>query len=208
MTVRTMIRELKSGLQRRKVKIFLIFLLCSFAIWLISRLSETYTSTAEFRLEFTNVPDSLLLTEASKDKIDVRLRASGFQFLGFNFNQKKVTIDLSSVDQDQSTYFVTQQIFRNQIERQLSGSMALLDVDRDTLFFDFQRLFSKEVRVKPNITINLGPNYLLDGKLLLEPETVVVSGPMEEIAQIEELTTLEMVLSDLTDDFESRGRTL
>ncbi len=200
-----MIKELKSGLQRRKVKIFLTFLICSFIIWLISRLSETYTNTAEFQLEFANVPDSLMLTDASKDKIDVRLEASGFQFLGFNFNQKRVVIDLSSVDQYDSSYFVTQQIFRRQIERQISGSMKLLEVDRDTLFFNFQQLFRKDLPVNPNITINLGPNHLLEGQLIIEPEIVTVSGPKEEIAQISELTTLEMILSDLTEDFESRA---
>ncbi|MEM7382675.1 MAG: YbbR-like domain-containing protein [Bacteroidota bacterium] len=196
-----MIDEIKNGLQRRKVKIFLIFLLCSFLAWLVSRLSETYTSRTTFELIFTNVPDSLLMDKASKDKIEARLQASGFQFLAFNFNPKQIKIDLSEVDMIESIYYVPQGKYRSQIEKQLSGSMNILDVDRDTLFFEFLHLFEKKLPVDLNIGINLGPNYLLEGELEIEPDTIIVKGPRDELAGIDKVSTLEMVLTDLTDSF-------
>lgn len=192
-------------MRKRKVNIFLVFLVCSFLAWLVSRLSETYTQSTTFELVFTNVPDSLLLTNASKDRVDVRLRASGFQFLGFNFKPKVISIDLNSVDQNESRYYISQDVYRRQIEQQLSGSMTLLEADGDTLFFDFYEVFSKEVPVRPNVEINLGQNYLMEGPLVVSPEVITIRGPKQEIAAIEHVSTLQMVLSDLSSDFENRA---
>lgn len=194
---------MQSGLVRRKANIFLVFLVCSFLAWLVSRLSEIYTQRTSFDLVYTNVPDSLRLTNVSKENVDVRLRASGFQFLGFNFKTKEIAIDLSTVDQSESRYFIPQNIYRKQIQDQLSGSMTLLEVDRDTLFFNFYKVFEKEVPVRSNITINLGQNYLMEGELVIKPETVTIRGPQSEIEDIDYVSTLKMVLSDLTSDFEN-----
>ena len=102
-----MIGKIKRGLNQRKVKIFLLFLICSFLAWFISKLSETYTSNAVFDIEYTNVPDSLSLKQTLKKQIDVKLRASGFQFLAFNFYNKKVKIDVSAMEHSKATYFIT-----------------------------------------------------------------------------------------------------
>ncbi|MGB5818237.1 MAG: CdaR family protein [Saonia sp.] len=198
-----MITRIKNSLSKRKVKIFFIFLLCSGLAWFLSNLSEAYTSRATFDMEYTNVPDSLLLTGVSQDEIDVKLRASGFQFLWFNFTNKKVAIDLSTLDYKGSTYFISQNSYKKQIEKQLSNSMLLLEMDNDTLFFDFFKVFSKEVEVKPILQIDLAQNYLLDGKLLIEPQMITVTGPENEIDTIKVVRTEAMVLSDLTSDFSS-----
>jgi hypothetical protein len=192
-----------SGLRKRKANIFLVFLVCSFLIWLVSRLSETYTQSTSFELVYTNLPDSLKLTYISKDHVDVRLRASGFQFLGFNFRTKKIYIDLSTVQQSESRYFIPQNIYRKQIQDQLAGSMTLLEADRDTLFFDFYTLYEKEVPVRPNIKIDLGQNYLMDGEIEISPKNIIIKGPKKEIAEVDSVSTLKMELSDLNSDFET-----
>ena len=85
-------KEVKRSNDKRKINIFLIFLLCSFLAWLVSRLSETYVDRTTFDLEYINIPDSLLLGDNSLKNVDVRLRASGFQFLGYYYNGKKIEI--------------------------------------------------------------------------------------------------------------------
>ncbi len=194
-----------SGLHKRKVNVFLVFLLCSFLIWLVSRLSETYTQGTSFELVYINAPDSLKLTGFSKQYVDVQLRASGFQFLGFNFKTKKIYIDLSTVQKNESSYFIPQNIYIKKIQDQLTGSMTLLEADRDTLFFDFFTLYEKEVPVQPNVIVDLGQNYLMDGGVEIDPTTVVIRGPKEEIEGVDHLSTLKMELSDLNADFDTRA---
>lgn len=196
-----MITRIRKGLSKRKVKIFLLFLLSSFLAWFISNLSESYEDRATFQLEYINVPDSLFLTRASKNEIEVRLRANGFQFLWFNFRPKRVKVNLSAMGKRDRKYFVLHDSYKNQIDRQLSGSMRLLDMDRDTLFFQFFKVYSKEVPVKPVIELNLAQNHLLDGKLILEPDKVTITGPKNEIDSILVARTEALILPELSSDF-------
>ncbi|MGB5359822.1 MAG: CdaR family protein, partial [Eudoraea sp.] len=177
------------------------FLLCSFLAWLVSRLSETYVDRTTFDLEYINVPDSLLLADNSLKNVDVRLRASGFQFLGYYYNGKKIEVDLSNMATNQSNSYVTQLDFRKQIESQLSGSITLLEVDRDTLFLDFYKVESKEVPISPNISLNKAQNYLVESKLKIEPSLISISGPKKELDLINSVSTSKVELNEITEDF-------
>ncbi|WP_297702632.1 YbbR-like domain-containing protein [uncultured Eudoraea sp.] len=194
-------KEVKRSNDKRKINIFLIFLLCSFLAWLVSRLSETYVDRTTFDLEYINVPDSLLLADNSLKNVDVRLRASGFQFLGFYYNRKKIEIDLSNMANDQSKFYVAQLDFKKQIESQLSSSITLLEVDRDTLFLDFYQVELKDVPISPNISLNPAQNYLVDGKLKLEPSLISISGPKKELDLVNSVSTSEVELNEISEDF-------
>lgn len=199
-----MIERIKRGLKKRKVKVFLLFLLASALIWFINNLSQTYIAKTTFVLNYINSNKELLLTEALTDKVDVKLQTVGFQFLGFNFKKKEVTLDLEKVSKVDDKYFLLPQECRNQIEKQLSGSMLLLEMDSDTLFFEFLELASKEVPVESNIKINLAHNYLLEGTLKLEPSTITVTGPKDEIDTIAGAHTVGLDLPEMTTDFSEK----
>ena len=140
--------------KKRKLNIFIIFLVCSSLIWLISKLSENYAQRTAFNLAYENVPDSLLLTGSSKQQIDTRLQASGFKFLGFNFGKKDIRIDLSQVRNTGNSFFIQKEEYQKQIEEQLPDNMALLSVDQDTLYVYFKKLFTKEVEVVADINLS------------------------------------------------------
>lgn len=196
-----MIKKIKKGLSTRKVKIFLGFLLCSFLAWFISNLSESYTHGTVFDITYVNVPDSLLLTEVSKEKINVKLKTNGFQFLGFNLKLRKVDADLSFLQFEKGNYFLPPENYKEQIERQLSKSIQLLEIDKDTIFFDFHKIHSKEVPVVAKVKVFFEQNYLLNGTLQVQPDHILIKGPMHEIDTIDHVETEELVLRDLTSDF-------
>jgi len=202
------ISKIKGSLKKRKVKIFLLFLLCSGLAWFINNLSESYTSNAVFHLVYVNTPDSLLLDNASKKEVHVKLKAVGFQFFRFNFKPKSVKIDLSQTEVSSSKFYIPQGVYRRQIEKQLSGGMTLLEMDRDTLFFKFLKLSSKKVPVRPQLKLDLVQNYLLDGELLIDPDTIIIKGPLEEIDTIQWVASSKLDLKDVTEDFSSRAEIL
>ena len=192
----------KNG-NRRKTNIFIVFLICSAAIWLISKLSETYSQRSSFDLVYLNAPDSLLITGSSKESIDARLEASGFRFLGFNFGKQDIKIDLSQVRNSGNQYFINKEEYQKQIENQLPGNMKLLSVDQDTLFIYFKRLYSKEVEVVPDITLDLAQNHMLEGKLVVDPPVVTIKGPRSEVEEFEKVYTVSTNLSGISDSFNS-----
>ena len=179
---------------------FLMFLVCSSLIWFINNLSESYIDNATFDFKFINVPDSLLLTKASKKEVDVKVQATGFQFLGFNLKHKEVKIDLSSASQKAGKYYIVQSEYRKQIDKQLR-SMTLIEIDRDTLFFEFTQVGTKKVPVKSRVNINLSQNFILDGPLKIEPSMVTIKGPKSSIDTINSVHTLKINFPEETSNF-------
>lgn len=196
-----MIKSIKRVLKKRKAKIFLVFLGCSAAIWFINALSQTYVGNAAFDLEYVNFPEGYLFKGASKNEMDVKIRAGGFQFLGFNFQNKKVSIDVSEAEKINSKFYVPENRYRTQIEGQMMGSMDLLEIDDDTLFLDMISVITRKLPVKPRVKMNLAQNYLLDGEMKLIPDSISVTGPAKEIDSMVQIRTENIILPDLASDF-------
>lgn len=203
-----MIDKIKNGLNKRKAKLFLVFLLCSGLAWFVSNLAEQYSSNATFDIHYGSTPDSLLLNSVSKNNVKVRLRASGFQFLMFGFRNRTVEVDLSELEKKGSKYFVSPATYRGQIENQLSKFIRIEDMDGDTLFFDFQRLYKKKVPVLPKVTIDLEQNYLMDNNYSLLPDSITVMGPKMEIDTLTGLATETLVLPHTTSDISKQLKLL
>ncbi len=195
-----MIDSIKKGINKRKAKLFLVFLLGSSLAWFVGKLGDQYTNSATFDLYYGGTPDSLLLNSVSKKNIKVRLRASGFQFLMFGFKNKTVEVDLSELEQKGSKYFVSPSRYRNQIENQLSKFISIVDMDRDTLFFNFQRLYTKKLPVLSKVTLDLDQHFLMDKEPQLRPDSITVIGPEKEIDTLNSVFTRSLVLQKLNSD--------
>ena len=197
-----MLTKIKRGLKKRKVKLFFVFLLCSFFAWFISNLSKLYTSKTTIDLEFTGIAENKMLISASKEKLDVILQAVGFQFLRFNFDREIVAIDLSKVNRlSDGEYFVPKNQYQKQVENQLSTSLKLVQIVDDTLFFKINEVTTKEVSVEPVLEMTLKQNYFLDGKVKIEPESISLKGPINELSRVSKLKTPKIDLTDLSSDF-------
>ncbi|SNZ00674.1 CdaR family protein [Flagellimonas pacifica] len=190
-----------SGLNKRKVKVFLLFLVCSFLAWFLSNLSESYESRADFSLNYRNLPDTLLLGNNGINSIETKLKTSGFQFLYFKLNAKEIDLDLSKAIYRDGKYLLTEDALKKQIERQLSQNISLIDLDRNQLFVDLYQVASKEISVKPRLDIQFQQNYILDGHPTITPEKVLVKGPMSEIDTLEHIYTAKLELANVSSDF-------
>ncbi len=195
------VERIKAGLKKRKVKLFLIFLFFSFLAWFINNLSRTFVSNASFHLEYVGTPKNLLLASPPKNSINVRLKAVGFQFIGFGIRKKSIQIDLSEVQKKDSLYYIPPSVYKRQINRQLSADMTLLEVDDDTIFVDFTKVITKTVPVLPRINLSLAKNYEIEDSLKIVPESVKITGPKSQIDSIRNVRTSFLELLDVDKDF-------
>lgn len=169
--------------------------------WSVSKLSETYESRAAFELAFVNLPDSLLLNTSQKGFFNAKLRASGFQFLSYRISPKKLKLDLKEVLFSEENYYMPSKDMKLQFEKQLPNAVSIIELEGDKLVVDLYQVINKEVPISPNISLQLEQNYLLEGELQIEPKTVVIKGPSNEIADIDALRTEQLILNNLSEDF-------
>lgn len=196
-----MIEHIKNGLNKRKVKLFLMFLLGSSLAWFVGHLAEHYISDTTFEVDYGNPPDSLLLQKVSKKNINVRLNASGFRLLLFGLKRKSVHVDLSSLERIGTKYYLSPRSYRNQIGNQLSKFIQIVDMDRDTMFFNFLKLYKKKLAVVSKVDMDLGQHYLLDKNWKLVPDSITVKGPKDEISGLEHIETMKTSLSSVRPSF-------
>ncbi|MEP2058783.1 MAG: hypothetical protein ABJJ05_13305 [Maribacter litoralis] len=192
---------IKTGLKKRKVKIFLVFLLCASLAWLINKLSLTYTSNTSFKVEYVNIPDDFLLATSPKDEIAVRLKAVGFQFLGYELKPKHIQLDVSKVMFENDRYYLTSDQIRIQLEAQLSNSSALVDFESEAIYFDFTSLETKKIPVEAVLQLGFATNHILDGKITIVPDSIQVSGPKSQIDSIKVVRTSNITKNNLSNSF-------
>jgi len=190
----------------RKMKVFLLFLICSFLAWAISTLSEGYESKTSFGIVYENVPDSLLSKSNGNTSISAKIKASGFQFLSYALNPKVIRLDVQNVLEEDGDYFLTGNTVKDQIENQLPNRVSLVALDAPIHYTDLYLVDSKMVPILPKMDLNLAQNHVLQGALKVEPDSVLIKGPKKEIDQIKRITTLPVELSDVSSDFSKKLR--
>ncbi|WP_222984384.1 YbbR-like domain-containing protein [Flagellimonas meishanensis] len=196
-----MFKNLLRNLNQKKVKVFSLFLLCSFLAWFLSNLSEPYESRCDVKLNYTNLPDTLLLGKNAVTSMEAKLRTSGFRFLFYNLFAKRLDIDVSQARYENGKYLIDDALLKKQIDGQLSQSISLLDLDRKQLVLDLYQVASKEIPIAPNLDLRLQQNFILDGPLGIEPSHVMAKGPLSEIDTLRQIMTAVIELKDIAVDF-------
>ena len=168
---------------------------------MISRLSETYTHAVSVQMTYEQPPDSLILVSSPPDRLQVRLRANGFQLLRYQLSPRQIRVSLKDVQRRGGRYFIRPDAYRRQVESQLDAAVGLLEMPSDTLFVDLQRLRSRTVSVRAEVGLDLAQNYMLEGELSIEPDRIHLLGPPEEIDTIAFLRTVPLRLTDVRESF-------
>ncbi len=188
----------------RKVKVFLLFLLCSFLAWAVSKLSEGYESKANFEIEYKNLPDSLLSMGNTKRSISAKIEASGFQFLGYAISPKTIQLDVQNVLEEDGDYFLTANTIKSQLESQLPNRISLVELEEPIYWTDLYVVDSKTIPIKPVVELQLSQNHLLEGRLELTPDSVQIKGPKKDVENIGSVSTLPLILDDISSDFSEK----
>ncbi|PQJ14871.1 CdaR family protein [Aureicoccus marinus] len=202
-----MLNKIKEGINQRKARMFSVFLACSFMIWLVSNLSETYESRALFDLNFESLPEGVALEKGLQQELRLKLRASGFRFLTGSFGQQELKINLSGLAEQEGLYYLTRTELSAQIEKQLTNSVSLLELelDNDTLFIGAYPLIRKTVPIRPNLELSVTQNYRLYGEVVVIPDSVEIEGPASELNQTTEIATQRIILENISDDFSEKS---
>ncbi|MCA0959389.1 YbbR-like domain-containing protein [Muricauda ruestringensis] len=147
------------------------------------------------------MPDSLLLGKNAENQIEAKLRTSGFQFLYYKIFKRRIDVDLSQVIYSNGGYVIGEDALKKQMDQQLSQNISLLELDRDPLEVDLYQVNSRKIPIQPKLDLKLKQNYILDGKISMSPDSVVVKGPKNEIDTIQTINTAIVQLSDVSADF-------
>jgi hypothetical protein len=187
---------------RKKALIFAFFLVISIIFWFINKLSYEYTQEISYPIIYKNFPSQKVQVGNPPENLNLKVIANGYTLLWYKLSSKYIPISLS-VDQftfhrlsgkDTSSFFLQTIYARDYIARQLSSKFEILAIAPDTLFFRFANMKSGIIPVKPQFTYQLEKQMILKADPVINPDSILVSGPDYIIDTLSGLETLDIDL--------------
>ena len=203
-----MIKKLKSeivtSIKNRKINVFILFLLLAFIILIFSKLSKDYTNTLVFNIAKINVPQENVIVNDSNTRLNITLKTHGFKWLKYYFNKPEVIIDFDKDVYKRDSVFVWSNSRAYLNNTQFDKQVQLLNINPDTLLFNYDVNLIKKVPVVLNSDIRFSTGYNASSDFKLEPDSIQVIGPKVLVSEIVNIETDTLVLVDKrTDIFES-----
>ena len=174
--------------QRRKLSIFAKCIFFSFLAWLLFAISNNYVYSVKANVEYVNVPENRAFHPLQSDTVNVKLETTGLQLLFSSFRTSSYTVqvDLSGLQNRNWILFTNQLGF---INRQFADNQQVVSVSPDTLYFDFSKQTERKIPVKPVYQVEFGKQYNIIDQLSVSPEYVTITGPLEDVVEIESWET-------------------
>ena len=183
-------------------KTFIVFLIISFFIWLLITFSKEYTTEISLPITFKNIPQNKLLQEPHLKTLRLSVKTSGFKLVTTQISNREVVIDASKLKKNKNgSYYLLSKNHFLKIQKQLFTDIHLQSIELDTIPLQIGELASKYVGVKSNLDLNYHIGYDLIQPIVLQPDSILISGPLSQIKQIDNLELLPLVLSDVKKDF-------
>lgn len=185
--------------QRRKLSIFAKCVIFSFLAWALFAVSSNYVYTIKTSMQYVNAPDNRAFHPLQSDTVNVRLEANGWQLLfsSFQSTAEVIQVDLSGLRSRNWVVLANQLGF---INRQFPANKRVISVSPDTLYFDFSKQTERKVPVKALHRLQFQKQYDIIDELRVSPEFVTITGPLDDVVQIEQWETDTIRASNVNGD--------
>lgn len=193
--------------KRKRLLIFSAFLMFSSMMWLLIRLSGTYVVSYSLPLSFTEIPAEIWIDNENRThNIRIAITATGFTQLKASFNIRRhsngLAIPLNELPwrkQNQTSFYINTNSLSYLISDELGITENELNIGEQDIFFKAESTVQKQVGLRFTSQIDYRNGYGQYGKIILEPETVIVSGPA---AYVDTLTQLHLQANPGSDIFQ------
>jgi hypothetical protein len=188
---------------KKQIQVFLVCLVIATCIWFMIKLSKEYTYETVCHVSYLNFPKEKVLTRKPDTLITLSLKASGYFTLYRRFFNpaRKIEIDLSRLKTRKNGSYYDANLstldLYGVIQSRLSRNERLSAVYPGTLQFRFEYAASRKVPVRPSLDITYQKQYGLYDRIYMMPDSVLVTGPRDQIDTLRFVVPERLVLSDI-----------
>ncbi|WP_017259439.1 CdaR family protein [Pedobacter arcticus] len=177
-----------TAVERRKISIFFTCLILAIATWLFFSLSNKYEYEVKTIVNFKNLPVNKAFNPLQSDTVLLTVQGTGWQllFTRLRIYPRDVRVDLSNLSKRNYVTFTDQM---RSINAYYSSEQRIVSVQPDTLYFDFTTRQVKKVPVRLNSKLSFIKQFGQSEDIVLKPDSVTVTGPLEQLQKIEYWTT-------------------
>jgi len=180
---------------------FLVFLLISILFSTIVKLTKVHTKSISYKINLTDIPDNKIITNQSVDSIKLTVSSFGLDFIKYYLSNQVINISSKDILDNSQSYVITQSNSYSQIDNFITPKFELISINFDSLFFDYDRLGTKNVPVVLNSIINFSQGFDYFENFTLIPDSISVIGPELALKSINTIKTKELILDNLKSSF-------
>lgn len=166
---------------KKRLRFFSFFFALSLLFWIITKLSNTYSSSVEFEINFVDIPPLVVLEQDVVSKMKVDITASGFQLLVYHFFKDDINVSIENADYGGNLAEIDLMDQKFSLQKQLYQNAILNRVSPPQLNFSFGKLKRLKIPVIPPDEINFKPGYDQAGEWVIEPDSVWVYGTSKKV---------------------------
>ncbi|WP_028297088.1 CdaR family protein [Olivibacter sitiensis] len=189
--------------QQQKLTLFVGCIVISFFVWCLFALSNHYQYRVNVALNYVNSPEKRAFHPLQSDTVSMQVEGTGWQvlFSGLRLTPLKVNVDLSGLKSRDWIVFSNQLGY---INRQFDANQTVVSVSPDTLYFSFSEQAVKKVPVKLAYDLDFKQQYNVSGEVDINPKFVTVTGPLEDLVQIESWQTDTLKRNNVSENITAR----
>jgi hypothetical protein len=195
----------------QKYIVFIFFIGLSTLAWYMRALSDTYVADIDYPVKYTNLPPNRMLSQEPLKQLKLRVQADGYTILSSRFKYKRPlsynvnAFALYSLTEDSTSVYTLTSYAREKLSAELGLSnknIQILDINPDTLIFNFSRLKRKSVPIQ--VVLVQFPDlfkkqFMLNGIPFSIPSSIMVTGPSFIVDTLQKVYTRPLKLRNLSD---------
>lgn len=197
---------LKPRLSRRSV-VFVLCLLLSALFWLLTSLSKTYVDELIIPVKYINVPEEMLVENEPTESVKAEVKGFGFDLLWhwLKFEKAEIVVNanpssLASFKKaGEDVHFLLTETKTGKLGTLEDDQLEILKIYPDTLFLKFQPIYTKTVPVMLDASYSFEKQFDLSGPILIEPDSIQISGIQSLIEPLSFVTTEPVEWIDLSE---------
>lgn len=183
--------------RNRKFQVFLLCLIVTSIIWLLIELSQVYTSNATFKAVYDNMPEQALLENELLEEVEVTFKATGFNIIKYRLTPHEVHFNLNNMTISKTENYILTNYELSRLNAGFKSRLEVASIAPDTIFISVGKKKIKRVPVISKIKINFKQGYNFIQPLELDPDSVLISGPENQVENITEIYTSKLTLNDV-----------
>ena len=193
---------LRTSLNRRKVIVFGICLMLASLFWVLLAFNDHYSTKIRASISYINMPENRMLIEKLPQTAEMLVNGSGYDLIAYIIrpNLANIIIDGRFIGMSASSKtgqaFVTTTSSIDFFNREHFDIKAL-NILPDTIFFSFFERGIKKVPVHLNRYLTFDRQFSLSDSIMLQPDSILISGPFATLDSIKRIETEPLILNGL-----------
>ena len=185
--------------------VLLLALLLAFSIWVIHNMALKYNDNLQASVVAVSNIDGHASKSINDCMVTAKCRATGYKLLIYNLRHSGRNIEVafpSSVIKHKAgdEYYILSSDLMAYSGQIFSNGIAVEYFNADTLFYRFPYENHKKIAVEAIFSLDYRPQYMSDGKVSIEPDSVIVYGDPLRLEDITSIKTKPIRHSDLHSD--------